>query len=391
MYRKCLAIAALLLLAASAASAQTDSSFTFPDSPTGQCVRAYFDAYASGTEAMREFSLKCVSEEALNRRPMDERLQMYTQMKGQLGDIRPYRLLMADSGSMNILVRGANDQWFTFSFQFEPVPPHKLLGIRIEQADSTAANELTTPMTQQQFLDSLRSRMQQMGNEDKFSGVVLVAKDNIIIFEQAYGLADKSFGVPNRIDTKFNLGSINKIFTKIAIGQLVQQGKIGFDDTLGSFLPDYPNADARSKVTVRQLLNMTSGVGDFFGKKFVETPKTLFRSNDDFLPMFDSLPLAFEPGTQQKYSNGGYILLGAIVQKVSGMPYYDYVRQHIYSPCGMHNTDWYAADSVVENLAEGYARPNDSADGYISNIYTRPARGSAAGGDIRLPRICSNS
>ena len=155
-------------------------------------------------------------------------------------------------------------------------------------------------------------------------------KDDKPIFSKAYGLASKENKTPNNPDTKFNLGSINKIFTRIAIGQLVQQGKISFDDKLGKYLPDYPNRDAAEKVTIRHLITMKSGIGDFFGEKFVRCRRINCRKNSDFIPLFADKPLAFEPGTKEQYSNGGYILLGAIIEKVTGKSYYDYVRENIF-------------------------------------------------------------
>ena len=211
---------------------------------------------------------------------------------------------------------------------------------------------------------------------------MLVAREGRVLYEKAFGLANKDFGVPNRVDTKFNLGSINKFFTKIAIGQLIQQGRVSFDDTLGKYLPDYPNHDARKKVTLRHLLNMTSGVGDFFGPEFMGTPKDRIRSIRDYLPLFSGKPLAFEPGTGKKYSNGGYVVLGAIIEKVSGQSYFDYVRENIFKPAGMGNTDSYEADASIQNLAMGYTRGEEEKkdNPWRSNIYTRPARGSSAGG-----------
>lgn len=160
----------------------------------------------------------------------------------------------------------------------------------------------------------------------------------------------------NRTDTRFNLGSINKIFTKMAIAQLARQGKLSLDDKLGKFLPDYPNPEAREKVTVRHLVNMTSGIGDFFGPEFDKTPKDFLRHNRDYLKLFAAKPLAFEPGTRQMYSNGGYVVLGEIISVASGMDYYDYVRKNIFEPAGMKDSDWFEADAVVPNVAEGYTR-----------------------------------
>jgi CubicO group peptidase (beta-lactamase class C family) len=186
--------------------------------------------------------------------------------------------------------------------------------------------------------------------------------------------------VPNRLDTKFNLGSINKVFTQIAIGQLAEQGKLSIDDKLGKHLPDYPNREAAEKVTIRQILDMKSGIGDFFGPEYQATPKDRLRTVKDFLPLFASKPLQFEPGTKQQYSNGGYIVLGAIVEKLSGKDYYDYVRENIFKRADMQNTDWYESDIVTTNLASGYTRERDSKAARRNNFYSRPAKGSPAGG-----------
>ena len=209
--------------------------------------------------------------------------------------------------------------------------------------------------------------------------MVLVAKDDKPVFSRAYGLASKEQNISNRPDTKFNLGSINKTFTRVAIGQLVRQGKISFDDKLGKYLPDYPNRDAAEKVTVRHLVTMKSGIGDFFGEKFDSAPKDRFRNNSDFIPLFADKPLAFEPGTKDQYSNGGYILLGAIIEKVSGKSYYDYVRDNIFKPAGMADTDSYESEKMPPNTASGYTN-RGAKGGRVNNVFTRPARGSAAGG-----------
>jgi D-alanyl-D-alanine carboxypeptidase len=237
-------------------------------------------------------------------------------------------------------------------------------------------------VSEAELIAQLTKALDQAVAGDNFSGAVLLAKDGKPIFEKAYGLASKEYDAANGMDTKFNLGSIDKLFTKIAIGKLVQQGKISsVDDKLIKYLPDYPNKDAAQKITLRQILNMQSGIGDFFGPKFATAAKDQFRSNSDFLPLFASEPLLFEPGTQRRYSNGGYIVLGAIVEKLSGQSYYDYVRQNICMPLGMNDTDFYEVDAIVANRASGYTKHGLVETTYrMNNVYTLPARGSAAGG-----------
>jgi CubicO group peptidase (beta-lactamase class C family) len=132
-------------------------------------------------------------------------------------------------------------------------------------------------------------------------------------------------------------------------------------------------------------MKMRSGIGDLFGERFDATPKNRFRTNADYLPMFAADSLEFEPGSQRRYSNGGYVVLGAIIEKVSGQSYYDFVRERIFAPAGMTDTDSFEADLPVPNLAEGYTHlwgPGEKSmpGPRRKNIYSRPARGSAAGG-----------
>ncbi len=242
-----------------------------------------------------------------------------------------------------------------------------------DQAPKISVTELT---------QKLQTHLEELAAKDEFSGVVWMAQNGKPVFQKAYGIASQEYGVSNNVDTKFNVGSIDKVFTKIAIGRLLEQGKIAsIDDKLEKYLPEYPNRDAASKVTLRQILNMQSGIGDFFGPKFFNSSKSKYRTIADYLPLFAGEPLAFEPGTKRQYSNGGYVVLGAVIEKLSGASYYDYVRENIFKPLNMNNTDFYEGDVPTENLASGYtrARENEQAQ-RRNNIYTRPARGSSAGG-----------
>src|SRR5262249_43644411 len=174
----------------------------------------------------------------------------------------------------------------------------------------------------------------------EFSGVALIARDGKPFFHEAVGLADRSFSVPNRSDTRFNVGSIGKAFTQVAIAQLAAQGKLAFTDTIRRHLPEYPSA-AADRITIQQLVTMTSGLGDVFADKYDAPPKARLRPLADYLPLSAGEPLLFEPGADRRYSNAGYVVLGLIVEKVSGESYYDYVRRHVFDPAGMTDTgDW---------------------------------------------------
>ncbi len=371
---------------------QVPQSTVLPDTPQGRLVADYVKAFNSGDEkAMGEFITSNVAASALQQRPLDKRLEVYREMRGNIGTLDVRRVVSAKDNEVVVLARTKEGEWRELSFMLEPTPPHKLMGIRVQDAeapstgggDKAPAPATPATMTEAELVESLDKQLSQVVAADEFSGTVLVAKKDNVVFQKAYGLASKEYNVPNRLDTKFNLGSINKTFTQVAIGQLAEQGKLAFDDKLGKYLPDYPNHEAAEKVTIRQLLEMKSGIGDFFGPEFEAMPKDRLRTLKDFLPLFANKPLQFEPGTKQQYSNGGYIVLGAIIEKVSGQDYYDYVRQHIFKVAGMNNTDWYEADVTTPNLASGYTREgmaDRATDLRKNNFYTRPAKGSPAGG-----------
>jgi CubicO group peptidase (beta-lactamase class C family) len=236
------------------------------------------------------------------------------------------------------------------------------------------------PISEKEFVTSVEEYLSRSDRDGTFSGTVLIVHDTTVILKQAWGDAEKRLNVHNRVDTKFNLGSINKFFTRVAIGQLAEAGKLSLDKPIISYLPDYANRTVAEKVTIDQLLNMKSGMGDFFGERFVAAPKDKIRSLSDYLQFFIHDTLLFEPGTQRRYSNAGYIVLGLIVERVSGEDYYSYVRDHIYTPAGMTNSGWYPSDALPPNTATGYTHPRGDEHTWTSNVHALPGRGSSAGG-----------
>jgi CubicO group peptidase (beta-lactamase class C family) len=244
-----------------------------------------------------------------------------------------------------------------------------------------ATNKTMTPA---ELSREIETYLDQLVAADRFSGTILLAKDGVPFFKKAYGLASKGYNVPNRLDTKFNLGSMNKMFTSVAIAQLAEQGKLAYTDTIGKLLPDYPNKDVAAKVTVHHLLTHTSGIGNYFNSKFMEASKDRFRTINDYFPLFVNDPLQFEPGARWQYSNAGFMVLGAIVEKVSGQNYFDYVREHIYKPAGMTDTDAYEMDSDTPNMATGYTLmtpTGPSPDGKRrTNLFLHSFKGGPAGG-----------
>ena len=217
----------------------------------------------------------------------------------------------------------------------------------------------------------------------QFSGVVLVARNGAPEFERAYGMADREANRSNDLETSFNLGSINKLFTTIAIQQLAAAGKLSIDSSLARAWPDYPNRDVARRVTIRQILDHRSGIqGNIFAAPAGKTRHDV-ASLQDYFELFKNEPLQFEPGSQQQYSNAGYIVLGLLVERLSGENYYEYVRRHIYEPAGMTHTGSWRIDRWPRNTAIGYTRGGQDAP--LTAPLTRntdflPGKGSSAGG-----------
>jgi CubicO group peptidase (beta-lactamase class C family) len=217
-----------------------------------------------------------------------------------------------------------------------------------------------------------------MTSADKFSGVVLIAKNGRPIFQQAYGLADREHHFPNTLHTRFGMASMDKMFTAVATLQLVKAGKLKLDGPIGTYLPDYSNKELASKVTIRELLSHTGGTGDFFGPEFNKHLHDL-RTHEDYIRLFGGRPPRFEPGSRFEYSNYGFVILGAVIDRVSGQSYYDYVRDHVYIPAGMTSTALPApGNQPVPDLSLGYTKQGGNT--WHTDRASPQFRGTAAGG-----------
>jgi D-alanyl-D-alanine carboxypeptidase len=379
-------LALILVTGAGSARAEEKAAPRFPGTEAGKRAEAYFKAFNSANENdIRAYLEANVAPEALARRPMEQRMLTLRQIKNDAGTLEPLKIAEAREDAITVIARATKGQWFELAFEFEKSDPHKLIGVRFRMMDEPPdLNAPTTPLSEAEITQELERYFDELVAKDEFSGVVLVARGETPAFRKAYGLANKEYRTPNRVDTRFNLGSINKFFTRIAIEQLAGKEVLSFNDKIGKYLPEYPNKKAAEKVTISQLLEMTSGIGDFFGERYIATPKNRIRTLEDYLPLFADEPLHFEPGTSNEYSNGGFVVLGLIIEKVSGQSYFDYVQEHICAPAGLSATGHLEADIPEENVASGYTRNWEGSEhpgeARRNNIYTRPARGSSAGG-----------
>lgn len=229
--------------------------------------------------------------------------------------------------------------------------------------------------------NKVREIVNYLHSLEGFSGAVLIAKNDSILFKKAYGFAHLGYKVKNNTDTKFSYASIGKSFTAVAIFQLIQAGKLSLDDPIGKFLPNYPNKIVRDSITIRLLLTHRSGLPDYFySEKFMNTSKEKFRTIESLTNLYENEPLEFKPNEQFSYRNTNYIVLGRIIETVSKMPYDDYIKQHIFSIAKMQNTGNFDIDHIIENEAENYTLSDVYPNQLQNTIFMSAVKGSSAGG-----------
>ena len=339
-----------------------------PETPAGTVLTAWLAAFNSAEPArMRAFD-----ETHRGTPPLGQMLGFRERTGGfsllRIEKSEPYSLIaLVQEKDSDTVVR------FELSVSSEEPPQIVNSTLRV----TPRPPDLAIPrMTEADALAALSARAEEVAKNDRFSGAVLVVRHGKVLLQKVWGRADREAGTAVTLNTQFRLGSMNKMFTATATLQLVEAGKLALDDTVGKHLSDYPHKDVASKVTVRHLLTHTGGTGDIFGQEFTENRLTL-REHSDYVKLYGARALTHEPGAEHRYSNYGYVLLGALIEKVSGMSYYEYVRSKVFQPAGMESTDSLPEADEVPNRAIGYMRRDGA---WLSNADTLPWRGTAAGG-----------
>ncbi len=260
--------------------------------------------------------------------------------------------------------------------EVEAAAPHRLTSMQLQPGIPL---EIPIPRvgSTADLAKAVKAEGDRRAAADRFAGAVLATHNGKEAVSGAWGLADRAKQTRNTLETRFRNGSMNKMFTAVAVIQLVQAGKVKLDAPIGTYIKDYPNQNVATKVTVHHLLTHTGGTGDIFGPQFMANRSTL-RTHDDYLKLYGARDLLYEPGARFQYSNYGFVLAGIIIERVSGQSYYDYVRDHVFLPIGMTRTGLEPESEAVEGRATGYLRGEDG--DWKPNTETLPWRGTAAGG-----------
>ncbi len=227
-------------------------------------------------------------------------------------------------------------------------------------------------------LDGFALGLQAAG---QFSGTVLIASGDDVVFEKAYGTRDEQQETPLQVNDRFNLASAGKMFTSVAILQQIAAGRLSLDSKVGEVLKDYPNRQFANEVSVRQLLTHSAGAGDIdelFGAEH-SADRARLRSLEDMVALHAGRAPEFAPGSAQKYGNFGYLVLGRMLEVLSGQDFESYIRQHVLQAAGMQHTGFVACDDPAADLARAYVEVDGKR---VRNCATQPDRGLPAGGEV---------
>jgi D-alanyl-D-alanine carboxypeptidase len=365
-WRALVALLAIVLAAAPAAGQPE-----IPQTPAGKVFAAWLSAFNSA-DATRLRAFDAAFPRQGPTPPVEDRLQF----REMTGGFNLVRIEKNEPQILTALLREKDsDTLARLDLEVSADDPPKILKSTLEATPPPP--DLTIPrLSQADALAAIVAHGDELAKNDRFSGAVLVARHGKVLLQKAWGRANRETGAPVTLDTRFRIGSMNKMFTAVSILQLVEAGKIALDDPIGKYLTDYPNKDVATKVTVRHLLTHSGGTGDIFGPEFDKNRLTL-RTHADYLKLYGSRGLTHEPGKQFEYSNYGFVLLGALIEKVTGMSYYDYVDNKIFRAAGMTSTSSLAENEAVPDRSTGYMKRDGK---WTPNTDTLPWRGTSAGG-----------
>lgn len=405
------AVLALLLFAAAPARAQ-DAPSDLPDTPVALVFRAWLRAVNSGDSALaHEQALRYEAEnpnEPANVLAATRRLLQVGRQLGRVG-VEGWQasspeamdlVLRAGSGmrlAMHLAVERVGDAWRVADISLRPAGPPQGPQPGQQQAQPggpaqarpagpaaqggpPAPDSLPRGLSDAALADSVAARLVGRSAAGQFDGTVLLARlDGTVLLRRAFGLADRRTNALTTPETGFTLASTGKMFTSIAIAQLVERGRIALDSPLIRYVPDYPNPDFARRATIRHLLSHTSGLGHYWGPEHDARRRSLLRPAD-YLALFANDPPSFTPGERFQYSNAGFMVLGLVIERVSGLSFYDYVQRNIFDRAGMRHTSYYpASGETPAGVAMGYT---GGAPGLplVVNDTIRELRGGPAGG-----------
>jgi D-alanyl-D-alanine carboxypeptidase len=371
-------MASIIGFSMSPAASQSFSSSPLTETPATQQVRRFLEIARGPEDDDASFkALLAFDATGLWKR------ETWPQVRAGMRRLELHGFASATATEADFVARDPDeDSWPHLMVAVEPAPSHRIASLRFVAVGPRPVDVPAPPkLAPAQLAAAVQTRAASLAATDRFAGAVLIARDGKPLFAAAYGLADRQARLPNALDTQFRFGSMGKMFTAVAVMQLAQAGKLDLKGRVGDYLKDYPNQDIARHVSIDELLTHTGGTGDIFTPEFF-THRQDLRDPKDYVAFFGARPPVFPPGSSQQYSNYGFVLLGRIVEVVSGLSYDDYVERRIFAPAGMNATGMAAEALSLPKRAISYMGPPG---GFQSAADTLPYRGTPAGGGYSTP------
>jgi putative CocE/NonD family hydrolase len=351
-----------------------------PSTKAGRLLQDWMKLCQSpNLEQMTKWAAAHISEALAKHEPTADQARRYADFCADNGRLNIVEVTQPGANAVSlVMVSLKSGTWFKMTLSADE--SGKWDQARIVP---TTPSESTIPkdLSDAAIVREVRRTVAKLARLGLFSGIVTVARGTTTIVSAGGGYADRTRKIPVTGSTQFTLGSMGKLFTVVAVGQLVDQGKISFDDPVGKFFPDYPNQTVRDRATVGMLLAHTAGMGDFLERRTSGMMQSGVHNAAEFMPLYDHDEPKFAPGTSWAYSNAGEALAGAIVEKVSGEAYPDYLRRHIFAVAGMTHSDPNNTRLASAKLATPYTKT--TSQGQSSNWQVAEQDiGSPAGGAI---------
>ena len=378
------ALFALLLAAMALTSAAAAAPATLPDTPVGKLAGELVRHVGSDSpEQIRRWASTLLSPALAANEKADFTASLVAAVRDAGGvDVIDARTDPRQPDVLQLAVKGRRGgrsaMWLLAADPAHPDQLAQALAFPLEDPSLYAAwpKAAVSHAAMRQLVETTLDRLVRTSD---FSGCVTVVDAGETVVDACRGLADRRFGVAIDRQTRFHIASIGKMFTAVAIAQLVEAGKLSWNATLDSLVPEYPDRAAAKTITVWQLAHHTAGLGDFMVPEFFAQRET-FVNPADYLDLIARQPKVGEPGKGWSYSNAGYVLLGRIIENVSHENYFDYIQRHVFAPAGMSASGFDSPEDVTPKLAVGYYHDSLFSTAWKADWYKAGFKGSPAGG-----------
>ena len=345
------------------------AEITFPNTPAGRVAKQRLQAFNAGdAAALQAYKVSHEPEMSVERE---------LAFREMTGGFEPLRISRNEPNRIEVILREQDgDRVGTLELQVDAMHPQQVKRFSLTPMAVVPADLMPERLPLTEVWRRATKKASRLAADDQFAGVLAVGHGGQARMSASWGDADRKQNMKHTPETRFRIGSMYKMFTAVAILQLVEQGRVDLDAPLARYLPDYPDTPLAEQVKIRHLLTHTGGTGDIFTDAY-QAQRSAVREHADYIRLFGDRDTEFTPGSREVYSNYGFVLLGAVIERVTRMSYHDVIRKQIFLPTGMAHSGTEPEEQVRGLISVGYTQTEN---GLTDNRNLLPWRGTAAGG-----------